>query len=294
LTAIVGLSRFTRLTLLAAPALLRPAPGGITPKEATAQFKASAAAAILDMKDHFKISKQNFLEAFQLFEDSIDNGDSVFNAAPQLFSDCANLQGGIYKNASDAMKAIAAGAGAALGSLSNGTPLDGAFPKDFYAGTGGAYDKARRDVRSQVEKFYKSIEGRRKKVVKSAEKNGAGLTLELRVPNYTDDYTFWESASVTHANRFGIDTLVAANHLGVEQDGRVWVGGSSGSTIQDVTCAIFGAVNELDSSTASPVNGRWELTFFDGGTFFRRGNFIVNVVADSDSAGIGGVNFSFR
>jgi hypothetical protein len=294
LTAIVGLSRFTLLALLAAPAVLHPAPGGITPQEATALFKASAGAAMKELKDGLKITKQNFIEAFQAFEDSIDNGDSVFSAAVQLFDDCANNQGGVYDKATDAIDAIATGAGSALGSLANGTPLDGAFPKDFYAGTGGAYDKARRDVRTQVEKLYKSLEGRRKKIVKYAEKNGAALTVELRVPNYVDDYSFWDGAAASHANRFGLDIVVAVNHIGVEQDGRVWIGGSAESEIEDISGTVFGAVNEMDSGSTSPVSGRWDLTVFDGGTFFRRGNYIVNVRAEADGAAIGGVNFSLR
>jgi hypothetical protein len=56
------------------------------------------------------------------------------------------MNGGVKKRATDALKAIAPGASAGLGRLANGTPLDSAIPKDLRAGTGNAFDKARRGV----------------------------------------------------------------------------------------------------------------------------------------------------
>lgn len=293
-TSIVGFSRLALVALLTASATLRPAPGGVTPKEASALFKASAATAIHGLKADLKNLKENLLDSFQSFEVKLKSGVDVITAAAQLKNDCVGIQFNLHSRTSEAVDAIATGAAAALGSLANGTPLDGAFPKDLQAGTGGAYDKALREVRKLVESFYKPFEGRRKRAVQVAEKHGAALTVELRVPNYVDDYSFWDASFAVHANRLGLDMLVAVNRIGFAQDGRLWISGSSQSGIANVTGTVFGAENELDSGTTAPVSGRWELSFTDGGSLFKRGNYIVNVQAVGDTAGIGGFSFSFR
>ena len=293
LTAIVDLSRFKSLALFAAVAFLRPAPGGITPQEATAQFKASAAAAVKTLKGELQGAKTAFLEDVQAYETSIDLGVSVETATSTLFEGCKSLQAEVNSAADQAMTSIVDAAVAALLSLSNGAPLEGAFPKDFYSGTGGAFDKARRDVRSNVEKLYKSLANRLKKTVNLLGKSAAVLTIELRPPLFLEEWYFAETSPSTFTIRFGLDIILAVNRSGLAEDGRVWLGGAAYSGVDQVTVLVVGAIDESDSATVAPDLDRWNVTLTDNGSLFRKGNYMATVLADG-AGGVGATTFSFR
>jgi hypothetical protein len=218
----------------------------------------------------------------------------VETATSTFFTGCKTLQASVNGAANQAMAAIVSGAVGALTSLANGAPLEGAFPKDFYSGTGGAFDKARRDVKSQVEKLYKPVESRLKKTINLLGKDGAVLTAALRPPAYTEDYFFWEDSSSASILQFGLDIILAVNRSGFTEDGRVWLGGAAQGGVDEVTATVVGAINESNSVSAIPVNGRWAAALTDNGTLFRKGNYIAFVKAESDAGGIGDAVFSFR
>jgi hypothetical protein len=120
------------------------------------------------------------------------------------------------------------------------------------------------------------------------------LTAESRAPNCADDDPYLHAAHLTHANRFRLDGIVAVSRIGFEQDARVWLAGSANSEIQEITGAVFGAAGEPDRGTTAIVNGRWDMSFTDGGAMLRRSNCMVNIRADADGAGIGGFNVRFH
>jgi hypothetical protein len=294
LTAIAGLSRFTLLTFLAAPVLLSPARGGITPQEATAQLKASASAAVKTLKSQLQVAKKAFLADLQLYETSVDLGASVATETDTFFTECTNLQAAVNNAANQAMEAIGDGAVGALMNLSNGAPLDGVFPKDFYYGTGGAFDKARRDVRSAVEKLYKPLANRLHKTVKVLEKNGATLTVELRPPLYLDEYFFAENKFSFFGNRFGLDTIVAVNRNELDEDGRAWLGGTAYPSTNELSVTVVGGLNQDDNMSVMPVAERWTAALTDSGTLFRKGNYVASVKGADDVGRGDGATFSFR
>jgi hypothetical protein len=182
----------------------------------------------------------------------------------------------------------------ALDSISGGAALNGVYPKDFYNGTGGAYDKVRKNVRTSIDKLYKPLAGRLKKTVKVAETNGAALSVELRPPFYLEEFSFSEDEFSFFPDRFAMDTLVAVNTLAQSEDGRVWVGGAVFGSIVDVTVNVNGSIDESDSMTVMPDSNRFSAALIDGGTFFRKGNYAASVKAGTDSARAAGATFSLR
>ena len=70
------------------------------------------------------------------------------------------------------------------------------------------------------------------------------------------------------------------------------MGGRRGRpTYSQVNVSIYGA--ETDTGSAAVGFGRWTCFLDDAGTFFNKGNYIVNVFADTDKAAVGW-GFSFR
>jgi hypothetical protein len=221
----------------------------------------------------------------------VKQGLDVLEQTGNFIPECTAFQKSVQDTTNGAMAEIIEGAVDALDALSSGLPLNGGFPKDFYSGAGGALDKARSDVKRQVDQLYKSISGRLRKTVKVLEQNDASLTVDLRPPRYHDDHRFSEDGSAVFINRYGLDLVVAVNRTALAEDGRLWTGGTAYSALGEVSVLVTGP--ESDSGTAPVSSARWALFLTDAGSFFVNGNYSLSVTAESDIGGVG-VPFSFR
>jgi hypothetical protein len=273
------------------PLALRPAPVEVTPEQATAAFKSVIAASIKSLRSELTTAKQAFLFDISAYETGAQQGLDIVTHTSNFFSECAAFQKSVQDATNVAMGEIIEGAVDNLDALSNGLPLDGVYPKDFYSGSGGALDKARRDVKLNVERLYKSVANRLRKTATLLGKEGVALTIELRPPRYLDDHRFTEDLSSVFINRFGVDFVLAINRPNLLEDGRVWIGGAAYSSVDDVTVSVSGT--ESDSATVPTSSGRWAVHLTDGGTNFLKGNYTANIEAEIDVAGTG-VAFSFR
>jgi hypothetical protein len=281
------------LAALALPGMLAVgrAPVEVTPLQATAGFKSVIAASVKLLRSELTTAKQALLFDIAAYESGVQQGLDVVTATANFFQECATFQKSVQDAANAAMAEIVEGGVDNLDALSNGLPLDGVYPKDFYAGSGGAFDKGKRDVKLNVERLYKSVSNRLRKTATILEKEGVSLTIELRPPRYLDDHRFTEDLSSVFVNRYGVDLVLAVNRSSQAEDGRVWIGGTAYSSVTEVNISVSGA--EADNGTALTVLSRWALQLTDGGTGFLKGNYTTNIEAELDVAGTG-IAFSFR
>lgn len=293
--AIVGITRFRFLAPLATFALLHPAPGGITPQEASAQLKAATADALKQFKSEVQLAKNLFQIDLQLYEATLEGGGSLTDATDDFFVSLGELQAKVLFAAGGAMGVIRTAAKQALSDLAAGSPLQGEFPKDFYWGAGGTLDKSKAEIKKQLDQLYKSLAGRFKKTAKVLEKRGATWSLDLRAPAYTIDAFFDESVSTANVSVFSMDILLALNRSEFLEDGVLWIGGTSFYSLLGIDVSVAGAGDETETITVFPTQatGRWAAKLDDGGTRFKKGNYIVFANADDETFGAGSV-VSFR
>jgi hypothetical protein len=294
LTALAGVLRFRFLALVIAAPLLPLGGGGLTPTEALAIFKTNTNATVKVLRDELLVAKQTLLAQILAYENAVNSGTAIDAATSTFYTDCTTFQSTVMIAGHAAMSEIGQFAVDALDSISGGAALNGAYPKDFFNGTGGAYDKVRKNVRTSVDRLYKPLAGRLKKTVKTLETNGASLAVELRPPFYLEEFSFSEDEFSFFADRFALDTLVAVNTLAQAEDGRVWVGGAVFGSIAEVTVSVMGAITETDDMAVMPDSNRFSATMIDGGTFFKKGNYAASVKAGTDTGRAAGATFSLR
>jgi hypothetical protein len=265
--------------------------GGISPKQATSQLNSEINAAMRVFKDEMKLAKEALQDDIKTYEDAIKQGLSVSVWTDNFFDDCNSYQTLVRVAGSQAISDIASAASAALVALSNGVPLEGEYPKDFYNGSGGSYDKAREKIRSEIEKQNDFFVKKFQKTANVVHNNGASLTVVMTPPQVGLDITFSEDTVTAFSLPVTLDLLVSVNRRDVLQDGRVWVAGIASGFVATVNVDVAGP--EADSDGAAPAGGRWSLLLDDAGTLFQKGNYIVRAYGDADES-VATSSFSFR
>jgi hypothetical protein len=273
--ALTALARVALLTLPFLPFAVPPTRGGTTPQEAAAAFKADATAAVKTLKSQLQLAKKAFLVDLDHYEDAVDSGGNILDETTSFAVDVDDFQHAVQFAANTAFHAVVDAGAAALDGLAGGSPLDGVFPKDLSTGAGGAFDKARKDIRSQVDQLYKSLAGRLKKTVTVLKKNGAGLTIEVKPPACVTDGYFSDLSNFTNNLLFSMDVLIAVNRTDLAEDGTVWLGGTNTNPSIDIDASVTGDEQDSTLVTPSNVTGRWNATLTDGGTRFKKGNYAV-------------------
>jgi hypothetical protein len=295
--ALAAPARVKLLTIVAAALALHPAPVvfptplDISPAQAASALKSAASAALKQLKADLQVAKQTFLSDVAAYEAGVQEGLDIATQTGELFTKCAVFQLAVQDAANDSLLTIVGVAKNKLSELANGAMLDGTYPKDFYFGSGGTLDKARRDVKTHLDKLYKSLAGRLHKTAGVLQKFGVTLTLELGPPRYIDDYSISEGSIAAPLDRFGFDIVLAVNHSAVAEDGRVWIGGAAYSDIPEISVNIFGL--DFETATATPSAGRWSVALTDGGTLLKKGNYVTTIKGAGDAGTIGSL-FSLR
>jgi hypothetical protein len=258
---------------------------------ATAAFKAAVNPILATLQEQIQAAKKQFLTDVQAFETAVKGGQLVATEAQNLFVACLTLQAAVTAAGNTAISDVFGAAQDALVALSGGAPLNGVYPKDFYTGTGGQWDKARASVKSKIEKLYPALQGRVKKAASVAASKGSTLTVLLTPPLVRYNYFVSELDGGAFTNQIDIDTLVCVNRTAQAEDGEAWFAGVGAASFGDLTVRILGPEN--DTVTTTPANFRWNAHATDGGSLFQKGNYIVTVRVDEVTPGDDAA-FSFR
>jgi hypothetical protein len=249
----------------------------------TAAFKAAVNPILATLQEQLQSAKKLFMADIQAFEVAIKGGLPAAANAQVLFDACVALQTSVAGAGNTALSEIFSAAQGALAALSGGTPLNGVYPDDFYSGTGGQWDKARDAVKSKVEKIYAPLQGRLRKTTSLAAGKGISLTLRLTPPVLQHDWFVSEDDGTAYNNQFAIDTIVSVNRTALPEDGEVWGAGVGAIYFGTITFRILGP--EDDTVTTTAANFRWSAHANQGGTLFKKGNYLVNVRLDITSPG---------
>jgi hypothetical protein len=249
----------------------------------TAAFKAAVNPILAKLQEEVQGAKKLFMADIQAFEVAIKGGLPASANAQVLFDACVALQTSVASAGNTALGEIFQAAQDALAALAGGAPLNGVYPDDFYSGTGGQWDKARDSVKSKVEKIYPPLQGRLRKAASLAAGKGISLTLRLTPPALQQNWFVSEDDGTNFTNQFVIDTIVSVNRTALPEDGEVWVAGVGAAYFGTITVRVLGP--EDDTVTTTAANFRWSAHANQGGTLFKKGNYLVNVRLDITSPG---------
>jgi hypothetical protein len=260
----------------------------VTPKEATDQFKAAVTTAVKKLKSDLQLAKKALQSDLQIYEDAVNSGAIIADETGNVFQELVEFQGSVQNAASATATAVEEAGNAALAALADGAPLTSSYPKDFSWGTGGALDKARKDVKTQIDQLYKSMGIRIRKTVKTLAKNGATLSLELRPPAFVQNFYFTDQAHLHQGNVFSLDIILAVNRPELAEDGLIWLGGAATNIFVDVVVSATGPESESMTVSPSAVTSRWEGALTQSGTRFKKGNYLVLGRSENDVYAAGG------
>jgi hypothetical protein len=263
----------------------------VTPAAPNPQFKTAIASALTQLKGTLLVAKKAFFDDLAAYESALKGGAAVETETASLYTAAAALQTSVRNAGNQAMQDVVLAATNILDDLDDMAPLNGDYPDDFCWGAGGQLDKARDAVRKEVDKLYVPIAARLKKTTKSALDAGGALTVLLRPPVVVYDFSLGPGFASFNTDRMGLDLLIAVNRTAVAEDGRAWIAGVSANSFAQIHVSIGG--RESDFVDVAPVSGRWAVTANDGGTFFKKGNYLVHVVGDTDTTSVG-ATFSVR
>lgn len=281
--------------LVAAVALFtfEPRPGGISPEEATALLKESVAKARKKLQSDLKEVRAGFSTVIQEFESTFGKSQSILEQglvddatlAP-LVSAIHALQGEVSTVSNYAVERIVERAADALADLGNAPT-----PKDFVRGSGRILDKALADVDRTIQELYGHVRSRLKRTVGFLAKKGLVASIDVRAPGYLHHSVANSTGIHTFRNDIAIDWILAVNDAGSSEGGRVYAGGQVEAFVDQVTVQISGA--ETESEAVDIASNRWDVHSNDGGSGFRRGNYVLEVRIPTDQFGAAAA-FSIR
>lgn len=285
---------FASVKFLAAAVALfafEPRPGGISPEEATALLKESVAKARKKLQSDLKEVRAGFSTVIQEFESTFGKSQSILEQGlvddatlGPLVSAIHALQGEVSTVSNYAVKRIVEGAADALADLGNAPT-----PKDFVRGSGGILDKSLADVDRAIQELYGHVRSRLKRTVGFLAKKGLVASIDVRAPG---NHSVANSTGIhTFRNDIAVDWILAVNDAGSSEGGRVYAGGQVEAFVDQVTVQISGA--ETETEAVNVASNRWDVHSSDGGSGFRRGNYVLEVRIPADLFGAAAA-FSIR
>jgi hypothetical protein len=251
-----------------------PASAQLTESQAEKALNAEIREVLKAFQIGLKQEKAQVLLAAKIFEVEIKNDNSL-GVVESLYHGLQDFQEGVGSLVQQSGADAADAASQVLAARAFGQgPLDGIYPRGFYPGDGGVFDRFLAKVRAAHAKTIAAAVRKLGKLPELVErKANVGMTLALGpwafplVINWDENGTLGSLLALAPT----IDTFVAVSQLGTAGDGVVFVGGAGDVGAAAVTVDLVGPESPSVSGIMVSEGFRWWTMIDDGGTGLAEG-----------------------
>jgi hypothetical protein len=265
------------------------ASGQTTDEQAQKAFKADAKSVVKQHKGLLKedvAALQPNIDQFTAEVKADNFGDTVVQ---DFFDALQSLQASVITDTDDLSVDVGAVAEAALLNLAGpGGELDGVYPQGFRNGDGGTFDDTEDALAKDLAKTYAGLGKKLAKLPLLAAKRGAGFTVRVLPPQAptevmaNGDHLGWNAELP-----LTIDIAIGTSDPLIEHDGALWLGGTAGGLLGNVTVTTTGTGFEIIDQKTAEVDldtRRWGIRLDGDGAGYAEGNYLVRAqVADAGS-----------
>jgi hypothetical protein len=265
--------------LLVAAALTAVVAAQSPEKVAQKTFKADAKALAKQHKALLKADMAALEPDLDDFFAEVKAGNVGEAAVQDLFDALQELQAAVIIDTRNTCLHIAEAALAALDDIGGvGEDLGGVYPQGFHSGDGGTFDDAEDAVAKNLAAAYAGLAKKLAKLPPLAAKHGAGFTVRVLPPQAPTEVCANETTLSYGELPLTIDVALGTSDPSVAGDGAVWLAGTEGTILQDVTLDVYGDQGFLIEQKTVVVDDdthRWGLKLDLDGAGYPAANYIV-------------------